>query len=48
MNSAGYCNFSCPYHSPIKVDQTVTKPQNNSSVNITKHGARAKFWGYVE
>jgi hypothetical protein len=35
MNTAGYCNFSCPYHSPVKVEQIVSKPRNNSSVNIT-------------
>jgi hypothetical protein len=34
-NSAGYPNCSCPYQSPVKLEHIVSKPTNNSSVNIT-------------
>jgi hypothetical protein len=36
IGSAGYSSFSSPKHSPVRVEQNVSKPQNNSSVNITK------------
>jgi hypothetical protein len=33
--SAGCTNSSCPYQSPVKLEHIVSKPRNNSSVNIT-------------
>jgi hypothetical protein len=27
INSAGYSNFSCPCHSPVRVEQIVSKPE---------------------
>jgi hypothetical protein len=35
ISSAGYSNISCPYQSPVGIEQIVAKPRNNYSVNIT-------------
>ena len=48
ITSEGYSNFSCPYRSPVKVEQIVSKPRNNSSVNITNLVHIVNFGGYVE
>jgi hypothetical protein len=47
FNSAGYSNFSCPYQSPVGVEQIFSKFRNNSLVNITNM-VNVLNVGYVE